>query len=51
MPTLLGLARQMAVLADQRIVARGSLEEVRRVDHPFIQNFFRSSQGPAAAPV
>lgn len=49
MPTLLGLARQMAVLADQRIVARGSLEEVRRVDHPFIQNFFRSSQGPAAA--
>lgn len=49
MPTLLGLAREMAVLADQRIVARGSLDEVRRVDHPFIQNFFRSSQGPAAA--
>lgn len=38
--TLSGLSGQVAVLADQRIVAKGSIAEVALVDHPFIRNFF-----------
>lgn len=45
--TLTGLSTHIAVLADQRIVAFGTPEEVRRVEHPFISSFFG---GAAAAP-
>lgn len=38
--SLAALASQVAVLAEGRLVAVGSLEEVRRHDHPFIQAFF-----------
>lgn len=50
--TLSALAARVAVLAEQRILAVGSIEEVKRFDHPFIRNFFlterneRSPQGP-----
>lgn len=42
--TLAALASQVAVLADQHIVAFGSLEDVKGVDHPFIHNFFASDR-------
>lgn len=38
--TLTTLATRVAALADGRIVADGSLEEIRRSAHPFVQNFF-----------
>ncbi len=47
--TLLGLATRLAVLAEHRIVACGTLDEVLAVEHPFIRNFFAS--GGAAATI
>ena len=38
--TLEALSDRVAVLADQRIVAIGPLDEVRRVDHPFVKEYF-----------
>lgn len=38
--TLAALSTRVAVLADQRIAAYGTLSEVMCVEHPFIQNFF-----------
>lgn len=45
--TLVGLSSRVAVLAEHRIVAHGTLAEVMRVDHPFIGNFFHSQRGSA----
>lgn len=42
--TLAGLASAVAVLADGRILTHGSLEDVMAIDHPFIENFFRSER-------
>ncbi|MBK5914950.1 ABC transporter ATP-binding protein [Rhodocyclus purpureus] len=42
--TLVGLASRVAALAEQRIVADGTLAEVTTVDHPFVRNFFGSLQ-------
>lgn len=42
--TLLGLATRLAVLAEHRIVASGTIADVLAVEHPFIQNFFASGQ-------
>ncbi|MFP4560363.1 MAG: ABC transporter ATP-binding protein [Thiohalorhabdus sp.] len=39
------LSDRVAVLAAGRIVAQGTLEEVARVDHPFIQGLLRPSRG------
>lgn len=38
--TIAALATRVAVLAEQRILAAGSLEHVMSIDHPFIGNFF-----------
>ena len=38
--TLFALADRVAVLAERRLVALGTLAEVARQDHPFIHNFF-----------
>ena len=46
-PTDVLMAVEAATMADQRIVAFGTPEEVRRVEHPFISSFFG---GAAAAP-
>ncbi len=43
--TLAGLSANVAVLAEQRILAVGSIEEVMRFDHPFVRNFFLSERG------
>ena len=38
--TIAALATRVAVLAEQRILAEGTLEQVMGMDHPFIANFF-----------
>ena len=43
--TLVSLSDKVAVLADQRVLVYGPLEEVVRVDHPFIRNFFLGERG------
>lgn len=42
--TLAALATEVAVLAERRILAHGSLEAIMQLDHPFIQSFFRSER-------
>ncbi|MDO6387518.1 MULTISPECIES: ABC transporter ATP-binding protein [Uliginosibacterium] len=39
--TLSALANRVAVLAEHRILAAGTLDEIHAVEHPFIQKFFR----------
>ena len=46
--TLAGLATRLAVLADQKIIACGTVAEVLAVDHPFIHTFFGSGRAAAA---
>ncbi len=46
--TLVALSDRVAVLADQHVVALGSLPEVVGADHPFIKNFFRGERGQRA---
>jgi phospholipid/cholesterol/gamma-HCH transport system ATP-binding protein len=38
--TLVALADRIAVLAERRLVALGTLEEVIKTNHPFIHNYF-----------
>lgn len=46
LPTLIGLATRVAVLAEQRVLACGSLHEVLAVDHPFVRSFFAAATQP-----
>jgi phospholipid/cholesterol/gamma-HCH transport system ATP-binding protein len=46
--SLVALSDRVAVLADQKLVAIGPIEEVAAVDHPFIQNFFRGERARRA---
>jgi phospholipid/cholesterol/gamma-HCH transport system ATP-binding protein len=46
--TLLGLSTHVAVLADKRVIAYGSPEEVAQVPHPFIEQFFQGARGERA---
>ena len=46
--TLAALATRVAVLAEQRILAYDSINNVIRVDHPFIRNFFLSERSARA---
>ena len=46
--TLAAISTRIAVLADQHIVALGNLQEVVKVDHPFIKNFFWGERGQNA---
>ncbi|SMP73459.1 ABC transporter ATP-binding protein [Noviherbaspirillum suwonense] len=46
--TLLALATRIAVLADKRLIAYGEAEEVVRVDHPFITEYFLGERGQRA---
>lgn len=47
--TLLALASQVAVLADRRVVAKGTPREVMALPHPFIRDFFRDAPAPHAS--
>ena len=38
--TLAALSTRVAVLAEQRILAYGTTDEIMHIDHPFIRNFF-----------
>ena len=46
--TLNDLTDRVAVLADQHIIASGSIEEVRAVPHRFVENFFGGDRGRRA---
>jgi phospholipid/cholesterol/gamma-HCH transport system ATP-binding protein len=46
--TLAALSTKVAVLAEQRILAYGSMQEVMQIDHPFIHNFFHSERAARA---
>ncbi|MCP5268600.1 MAG: ATP-binding cassette domain-containing protein [Zoogloeaceae bacterium] len=46
--TLAGLANRVAALAEQQVVALGTLSEVMAVDHPFIKSFFGGVRAQAA---
>ena len=46
--TLAALASPVAVLAEQRILAYGPLDEIMTSDHPFIRNFFLSDRSRRA---
>jgi phospholipid/cholesterol/gamma-HCH transport system ATP-binding protein len=46
--TLAALSTRVAVLAEQRILAYGTAEEIMHIDHPFIRNFFLSERSVRA---
>ena len=46
--TIFALAKQIAVLSDQRVIAKGTPAEVIAVDHPFIKDYFMGSRGMRA---
>jgi phospholipid/cholesterol/gamma-HCH transport system ATP-binding protein len=48
--TLAMLSERVAALADGRLVAIGTLAEVRAVEHPFIQEYFASERGRLPSP-
>lgn len=47
--TLYAVCDRVAVLADKRIIAVGSIEELKQVQHPWIQEYFNGPRGRAAA--
>lgn len=46
--TLFALSTRIAVLADKKVIADGSPQEVVRVKHPFIEEFFLGGRGRRA---
>jgi phospholipid/cholesterol/gamma-HCH transport system ATP-binding protein len=46
--TLAALATRVAVLSEGRILAFGTLDEIMRVQDPFIERFFHSERSQAA---
>jgi phospholipid/cholesterol/gamma-HCH transport system ATP-binding protein len=46
--TLISVSDRIAVLADQKVVVCGGLEEVVRYEHPFIRSFFLGERGTRA---
>jgi phospholipid/cholesterol/gamma-HCH transport system ATP-binding protein len=46
--TLVALSDRVAVLADQKLVAVGTIDEAAEVDHPFVRNFFQGERGRRA---
>jgi phospholipid/cholesterol/gamma-HCH transport system ATP-binding protein len=46
--TLAALATRVAVLAEQHILAYGTIDEIMRLEHPFIRNFFHSERSQRA---
>ncbi|GJL92371.1 ABC transporter ATP-binding protein [Hyphococcus sp.] len=49
--TLHATCDRVAVLAEKRVIACGPLSEVRRTDHPWIQEYFSGPRGRAALAV
>jgi len=46
--TLWAICDRVAVLADQKVVAIGTIEELLALDHPWIQEYFNGPRGRAA---
>lgn len=46
--TLHAACDRVAVLAEKRVIAAGPLDEVRRTDHPWVQEYFAGPRGRAA---
>jgi phospholipid/cholesterol/gamma-HCH transport system ATP-binding protein len=46
--TLFTLADRVAVLAEQRIIAIGTVDEIAAIPHPFIRNFFQGERAERA---
>ncbi len=46
--TLHAACDKVAVLAEKRVIACGPLEEVRQLDHPWVQEYFSGPRGRAA---
>jgi phospholipid/cholesterol/gamma-HCH transport system ATP-binding protein len=46
--TLLALSSRVAVLADKRVLACATVEQILGVDHPFIRSFFGGERGRRA---
>src|SRR2546427_9340265 len=46
--TLVSVSDRIAVLADQKVVVCGRLDEVVKYDHPFIRDFFLGERGRRA---
>ena len=46
--TLWAICDRVAVLADQKVVAVGTIEELLALDHPWIQEYFNGPRGRAA---
>jgi phospholipid/cholesterol/gamma-HCH transport system ATP-binding protein len=39
----------VAVLADKKVIAAGTIEQLLALDHPWIQEYFNGPRGRAAA--
>jgi phospholipid/cholesterol/gamma-HCH transport system ATP-binding protein len=46
--TMVSLSTRVAVLADRRVIAAASVEEVAGVAHPFVENYFLGMRGRRA---
>lgn len=46
--TLLALSSRVAVLADRRVIVTDTVQEILKVDHPFINTFFLGERGRRA---
>ncbi|MCA8888851.1 MAG: ABC transporter ATP-binding protein [Parvularculaceae bacterium] len=46
--TLHATCDRIAVLSDKRVIAIGPLDEVRQIDHPWVQEYFSGPRGRAA---
>jgi phospholipid/cholesterol/gamma-HCH transport system ATP-binding protein len=46
--TLYAICDRVAVLADQKVIAVGTIPELLALDHPWIQEYFRGPRGRAA---
>jgi phospholipid/cholesterol/gamma-HCH transport system ATP-binding protein len=48
--TLYAICDRVAVLADKKVVAVGTIPELLSLDHAWIQEYFRGPRGRAASP-
>ena len=47
--SLYAITNQVAVLADQKVVAMAPVEELEQSDHPWIKEYFRGPRGRLAS--
>lgn len=46
--TLYAICDRVAVLADKKVIAVGTIDELLALDHPWIQEYFKGPRGRAA---